>query len=195
MRPPFIVPAIGLALSGCSKTPLPSGPHVEPSAQSALSSSTVMAGEAPSPIDSAPPNLPDGCWTGMNADAAAENLLTALAERCAPGTRPIEPGPKRVELGAAEASELMVSVDDSRRCLRALAAGGPGVLELELELVDSRDRLLGHDELEAPFALVGARGPVCADGPGEHRARVRVRRGRGSVAFGIFRPEAPASGP
>jgi len=176
-------------LSACSKTPQPSGPPLDTSARAQLAAPAAPLENPRGPTNDAPPYLPDGCWTGMALGGAPESLLATLADRCAPGMRAFEPGPKRVELGGAESSELAVAVDDTASCLRALATGGPGIDELELELVDSRDRVLGKDELEAPFALVGPRGPVCADAPGAHRARVHVTRGRGSVAFGVFRAE------
>jgi hypothetical protein len=122
----------------------------------------------------------------MALGEAPERMLAALAGRCATGMHALPPSPKLVELGEAQGAELSVTVDDPTRCLRVLAAGGPGVADLELSLVDTHERALGQDELEAPFALVAARGPICPDGAGVHRARLRVRRGRGAIAFGVF---------
>lgn len=86
-------------------------------------------------------------------------------------------------------AEVRVHVDDASRCLRALAAGGDGIGDLELMLTSDQHEPLGEDTLIAPFALVDSAGPVCPRAAGGYVAKVRSVRGAGNVAFGVWRAE------
>lgn len=95
--------------------------------------------------------------------------------------------PLRTELARGKQAALSFKLDDPSKCVRAIAAGGAGVVDLELSLVDDKGQVYGRDALEAPFALVEEGGPVCLPAPGRYRVVVRMRRGAGHVAVQIYR--------
>lgn len=173
-------------VSSCHGTP-PADAHEETAAAPRPSASTLAArrgsADAAAPL---PAYLPDGCWSDVATDAGAGPLLGTIAKRCAPGMQPIAEQPLSRRLSAGKQAELPFKLDGAPSCVRAIAAGGPGVGDLELSLVDSAGHVYGTDALEAPFALVDSAGPVCLPA-GRYRARLRLRRGEGRVAVDVYR--------
>ncbi len=172
-------------VSGCHGTP-PADAHEETAAAPRPSASKLAvpraSADAAAPL---PPYLPDGCWSDVATDAGAAPLLDAIAKRCAPGMQPLVAQPLSLQLSVGKQVELPFKLDGAARCVRAIAAGGPGVGDLELSLVDSAGHVYGMDALQAPFALVDSAGPVCLPA-GRYRARVRLRRGEGRVAVDVY---------
>jgi hypothetical protein len=133
--------------------------------------------------------LPDGCWSGFSSDvpsgAPPAERLKALAERCAQGMKPLQPAPAAAQLGSGKATRHDFEVGSATGCVRVLAAGGAGVIDLALDLFDGKDAPLGGDQLRAPFALAPAPGNVCLE-PGKYHAVVSVISGTGTVAVSAY---------
>jgi hypothetical protein len=170
---PLIVAAIG-----CSRPPGAAAPAPDASA-------AASAPAAPAASRRPLPPLPDGCWNGA-ADAGAAALLADLGERCAPGLAARLAAPLVVRLGEGASHELSLEIADPSKCLRGIAAGGEGIVELELILSDARGAELAADDLRGPIALLLPRGPVCLREGGAHRVTLRAAAGAGEVALQIW---------
>jgi hypothetical protein len=153
-------------------------PHRAPGAEAG---SAATSSSAPSV---APPLLPDGCWAGLAIDQATPELFTSVVGRCLNGFEPLPGARADVGLVAGKAHELAFSVDRVR-CLRLVAAGDPGLADLELSLSTANGTALGADALATRFALVSARGPVCVH-PGAYRAVLRTARGAGRAILAVY---------
>ncbi len=151
-----------------------------------MAAPSASASAAPAPLP------PEGCWSGAEPPAAASAKLDALAAACIQGMQPVAPKPLVVELAGGGRKDLPFTVTDPSRCVRAAAAGGPGVQALTLSIVDRKDAVLGASDLHAPFAFVADAGPVCLAAPGVYRAVVRIARGAGPVAVQVWQAP-PAS--
>ncbi len=184
MRRMTIIVAAALS-AGCHRTPAADA-HEEAS-PSARPAAIAAAKTTPS-ADAAPlpPYLPDGCWSDVAADAGAEPLLSEVAKRCVQGMQPIGK-PRVLKLEQGKQAELPFTLDDAAKCVRAAAAGGAGVADIALSIVDASGHVYGKDALDAPFALVESAGPVCLPEAGKYRVVARVQRGAGRVAIEVWR--------
>lgn len=183
--------AAALLCAGCHNTPAAdahertaasAGPHALPA--SGGSASAGSGADAGAPL---PPYLPDGCWGDVALDGGAEPLLQDIARRCAQGMQPFAGKSLIAVLSKGKRAKLSFSLDDADKCVRVVAAGGPGVRDLALSLEDEKGHVYGRDALQGPFALVDDGGPVCLPAKGTYRAVVRVREGSGRVALRVYR--------
>ena len=170
----------------CSRTRTPVDPRGQAGAETKSQPPAVPSAAASQATLQLPPALPDGCYNGVDADLPARAKLAALAERCVFGMTPILPQPARLVLVKGGQHQLKFTVRDPSRCLRAAAAANRSVGELELAIEDDRGRVVAKDELPGSFALVTARGPVCAERASVHRAVVRAPSGAGEVAVQLW---------
>lgn len=138
------------------------------------------------PAPSTPPPLPDGCYTDATTGSEPPTLH-GIAELCVPGMVSLVSGPLVVDLQSGQSRDLPFIVTDPSKCLRVIAAGGVGVEDIGLTLVDRGGIPLAQDELHASFALVDADGPVCLESPGQYRAVLKMLRGSGKVAVQAWR--------
>lgn len=95
--------------------------------------------------------------------------------------------PLVVDLHPSQARDLPFTVTDPSKCLRLIAAGGTGVEDIELSLVDRAGRTLAKDEYAASFSVLSADGSVCVAAPGTYRALLKMVRGEGKVAVQAWR--------
>jgi hypothetical protein len=160
--------------------------------------SSAAVASAPSPSSPAAAGasqtaaLPDGCWSGFSSDvpgaAAPSDRLNALAERCAQGMKALERGAATVRLEAGQKKRQDFEVATGTGCVRVLAVGGSGIVDLGLDLIDASDKSRGADQLRAPFAMAPAQGNVCLE-PGRYHAIVSVSSGAGEVALSTYAAE------
>jgi hypothetical protein len=115
-----------------------------------------------------------------------DQRLTELVRRCISGMTALASTPPSKTLGSGETWSLTIPTERTDGCVRTLAVAGPGVDELELELMDGTNRSHGRDDGHGYFAMVGARGPVCLKAGETYRAITRVQSGRGPVAVRVF---------
>jgi hypothetical protein len=177
----------------CSRTPTPAGAgSPSPVASSAAAAS---APSSASPAATGAPQtaaLPDGCWSGFSSDvpaaAAPSERLKALAERCAQGMKALDRGSATARLEAGQKKRQDFEVASATGCIRVLATGGSGVVDLRLDLLDASDKSRGADQLRAPFALAPAQGNVCLE-PGKYHAVVSVSSGSGEVVLTAYAVE------
>jgi hypothetical protein len=177
----------------CSRTPSAAGvgPPI-PVASSGAAASTPSAASSAASGSSQSAALPDGCWSGFASDvpvaAPPSDRLKALAERCAQGMKPLERAGASAKLEAGQKKRLDFEVASMTGCVRVLAAGGAGIVDLALELIDARDKSRGADQLRAPFALAPAQGNVCLE-PGKYHAIVSASSGAGEVVLSAYAVE------
>ena len=144
------------------------------------------AGSDAAPRPPAPRALPVGCYSAEAARARDPVTLDRLAASCVAGMDALLEPAAPLELVAGQAGEVPLSVTDARKCLRAIAVGDAGVLELELSLLDRFGTRIAHDTLGAPFALLERAGTVCLTGAGQYLLVVTMRRGAGQVTLGVW---------
>lgn len=191
---PKTVPCLfALALAACTPTPTPAHTRDTSPAPPPSAASTSGASASASAPPAVPPLPPDGCWSGAEpgADAGARAALAAVSGACIQGMQPVAPQPLVVELDAGGRKELPFTVTDASRCVRAAAAGGPGVTALTLSIIDRRDSAMGSADLRGAFAVVAPAGPLCLPSPGVYRAVARVVHGKGRVAIQAW--QAPSA--
>jgi hypothetical protein len=97
-----------------------------------------------------------------------------------------DPEPTRDELEAGGTRDLQLVLLDGR-CYRTVAAGGPGIEELDLLLFDPNGVLMREDATRGPQAVLGDAHPVCIDESGAYRLRVRATEGAGTFAVRTLR--------
>jgi hypothetical protein len=91
-------------------------------------------------------------------------------------------------LGAGQTKRHDFEVGSGTGCVRVLAAGGPAVSDLALDLFDEKAGPRGGDQLRAPFALAPSLGNACLE-PGKYHAVVSVTSGAGPVAVSAYAAE------
>lgn len=186
----LILPLALLPLGCGSSTPASGGtPEAAPPTARPTAKPVTPDVSAPPPVVSAdPPPPPDGCYTGVSAGKTPEETLQALAERCAEGTRAVLSDPLVVSLEEGGIREIPVTITDTSTCVRALAAGGAGVQELSLTIVDRSDTPLEKDVLSGgKMAVTPREGPLCFKSAGVYRAVAKVEKGKGKVALQLYR--------
>jgi len=184
----FQASSLAFLLGACSPPPLSPSPS-KPSESTAPQPSATPSASAHEPAPLPPEPLPDGCATAVPAGLAPVARLGVLAEACARGMRPLVPAPRVATLSAGGTLALPFSVADASRCLRAGATSSAGMRQLELELVDSADRVIAADRLLGGVALANREGPICVESAGEYRAVARAVQGNGEVALQVWQAE------
>ncbi len=173
----------------CSRTPTPAGvgaPSPVASSEAAASASAPASGASRAAA------LPDGCWSGFATDvpaaAAPGERLKALADRCAQGMKPLVLAAATAKLETGGSQRQDFELPSAAGCVRVLAVGDSGVVDLALDLLDASNTSRGADQLRAPFALAPEPGNVCLE-PGKYHAVVAMTSGAGSVAFSAYAAE------
>ncbi len=151
----------------------------------------LFVAEAPE----APPRVRTGnAWADCyrrfapSTDAAAD--VARLSEACA---APAGMHPLASHVGARQAAADAVdrfTFHARPGCYRALAAGGPGVHDLDVAVYDAAGRLAAGDVSRDRFAVVPPRGPLCVEREGDYT--VAVVSDRGEYVFQLW--GAPRSG-
>lgn len=72
------------------------------------------------------------------------------------------------------------------KCYRLLASGGPGVVDLDLVLLDPNGVEILRDTTEEPTAIVSESSPICPEEAGAYRIEARARSGEGPFAIGLY---------
>jgi hypothetical protein len=118
--------------------------------------------------------------------APTDPLERAIHERAAAGTmRPhggyvhgsLEPGARRDHLLVLEQG----------RCYRVVAAGGPGVADLDLVLYDDGGSQLRQDRSSDPYPMLGDGAEICPERGSAFRLQVRAYDGAGAYAYRLYR--------
>jgi hypothetical protein len=180
---------VALHLSACAKSVTPdagasqSSPKKIPSAVASHQGASDAADDALEPL----PELSEGCSSNVERDGGALERLASLATQCIAGMRPLAP-PQKTTLRTGASRTFEFEITEPSRCLRLAAAGGPGVLELDLSVIDVDGRPQ-RSRTGASLALVLPRGPLCFKAAGRQQAVVTVRRGTGEVAFQVWQAE------
>ena len=113
--------------------------------------------------------------------------LQALVDRHTEGQVPAGPV-ETVGLRDGARSQKPVSLV-AGSCYRVLAAGGPGVRGLHLELLDPEGGSIGETAGDGASATLGMLSPLCPRRSGAHALRLRSE-GSGEVAWRVFRAAA-----
>ena len=72
-------------------------------------------------------------------------------------------------------------------CYRVLGAGAGGVSDLDLTMFDSNNVEIARDVTADAAPALGVGASICPADASAYRIEVRMRRGHGDYAFGIFR--------
>jgi hypothetical protein len=72
-------------------------------------------------------------------------------------------------------------------CYRFVAAGGPGVTDLDLALIDPNGVELQRDVTQDSTPALGRDASICPVEPGAYRVEARMRGGEGTFAIGLYR--------
>ena len=173
-------------LVACEKAHSPSGPQAAPATRGTTASSASAERGIAVPPDAALPDLPDGCYSGIERGEDPATVLTELAKRCASSMKPLLGEAAKLTLAQGQSRDVSFTVSDGSGCLRVVAVGGRGVGDLDLSIAEADGAVLGKDDLPAPFALVTPGGPVCVDRPGSYRAVLGMKRGAGDVLVQVY---------
>ncbi len=151
--------------------------------------------------------LAAGCDTGPTRAQAAEEAAARAAETVAKNDPELQdPLGEAVAAQAKTSARGFVKVDHLWRgeltaherrsflvvmvyghCYRFVAAGGGGVRDLDLALLDGNGVEMQRDVTEDPNPVLGEQASICPSGPGAYRIEVRMRTGEGPFALGLFR--------
>ncbi len=74
-------------------------------------------------------------------------------------------------------------------CYRIFAQGGPGLEDVELELVDPNGVPAQRDADVGPSAALGLADGICPYYAGRYTLQVRAGHGHGAYAFRVFRKQ------
>jgi hypothetical protein len=187
----WLWPAVILQL-GCSsgaQTAAPAKLESPSKPDAALTASKPSLTAAVPIAEPEPAPLPDGCYTDVAAKTEAAPLLEEVAKACFVDMQPMAPQPLLVSLQRGALKDLPFTVLDPSKCVRAVATGAKEVKELELQIVDRSDQVLGEDSLPGSIALANRDGPICFKDPGQYRAVVRLIEGSGSVAIQVWQAQ------
>lgn len=133
-----------------------------------------------------PSRLDEGCTAAIAALPRPTDTLKELERRCISSMRPLLDEPVLAELEEGTIADVPFALFDRTGCVRAAAAAEPSVAELELSIIDSRGRVCAETRVVAPLALLGEQGPLCFDRAGQYLVRLRLRRGAGRAAVGVW---------
>jgi hypothetical protein len=124
-------------------------------------------------------------------DRAAD--LEALGRACAApaGLRPVGAPYAGAEQSALRDPPERLVFHARPGCYRAIAVGGPGVVDLDVAVYDPEGRLAAGDVSRDRWPVVPPRGPLCLPRGGDYTVAVAVVRGRGDFLLQIWGP-APA---
>lgn len=88
---------------------------------------------------------------------------------------------------AERGRQSYLAVLPSGHCYRVLGAGGPSVRDLDLAMFDSNNVEIARDVTADRAPALGVGASICPADASSYRIEVRMRRGDGDFAFGIFR--------
>ncbi len=126
------------------------------------------------------------CYRRFEPTSDTTADLTTLGQACAApaGMQPIalHQGSDQREGDAPE----RLSFRARRGCYRAIAVGGPGVLDLDVAVYDPQGQLAGGDLSRDRWPIVPPRGPLCVEADGVYTVAVSVARGEGDFVLQIW---------
>lgn len=120
------------------------------------------------------------------ADALGQALFARTNERASGWLKH-----EHVQRGtlADRGKQAFLSVLPFGHCYRFLAVSGAGVSDLDLALFDANGVEIARDVTEDGSPELGVTASICPAEPSQYRVEVRMRRGHGDFALGVFRSE------
>ena len=131
-----------------------------------------------------PPPADHGERPDQNTDPLAARVHDLGMERI-PSYAPEGDAPIRGELAEGRYQDYPFVLVGTR-CYVAVAAGGEGVEELDITLINPHGAPMLRDEDTGRDAAFGLRHAVCPDVPGSYEIRVRMTRGSGEYALRMY---------
>ncbi len=135
---------------------------------------------APEPTPAPPPTAPD-----PELEDGLGRVIARLQSEIAPSWVRFEK-PFRGELRARERQSFLVVLKYGH-CYRVIGAGGAGVTDLDLVLLDSNGVEVQRDVTRDATPTIGVKASLCPGDAGAYRIDVRMAEGQGPFVAAVFR--------